>query len=401
MRRLGAYLRFANRVAGISLLIAFWSILLVAFIHHMAPRLDYLAGAPIGPDMPCDRPQCDFSVFWPAGILSAHKAFAIIYTPALFVAAAKILLIPGIPYETFFYPPTALLIFWPLAHLPFETAAFAWLLGSVACAVVLLRVSGFEWPVIIVGLLAPASLLNYQLGQFGIITGSVFLASVRLGERWGFLGGGLGGIFAIKPQLGLLLPFLWGTQRNLRALAGFILVLSSIVLLSFCLFGMPAWRAYLTLGRLQSLHILAAPFDPHGAQGWGVSIYWMVRSFGVSPAGASLFQLVSALLALAYLLSRAWPAERLGTIMVCLSLLVTPYANAPDMVAFSLVLAESARLRGWRIGLLDAVLFLWPGVCLVVSIATGHELTPLIVLAALLRAALPARSPVLPAPAQE
>ncbi|MBU6449105.1 MAG: DUF2029 domain-containing protein [Rhodospirillales bacterium] len=351
--------------------------------------------------MPCGKPQCDFSVFWPAGVLSVQKAFSVIYTPHLFVAAVKGLLLPGISYETFFYPPTALLIFWPLAHLPFEAAAFVWFLSSVVCAIALLRISRFEWPVILVGLLAPAALLNYQLNQFGVIMGAIFLAAIRLGERRGFLGGGLAGLFAIKPQLGLLLPFLWATQRNLPALVGFIFVLSGIVLFSFCLFGMPAWHAYLTLGRLQSLHILSAPFDPHGAQGWGVSIYWMVRSFGVSPAGANLFQLISALLVLAYLLSRAWPPDRLGTVMVCLSLLVTPYANTPDMVAFSLMLAESARQRGWRIGLLDALLFLWPGICLVVSIATGHELTPLIVLAALLRAALPASPPVLPAPAQE
>jgi len=101
MTRLCAYLRFANRVAGTSLLIAFWSVLVVAFVHHMVPRLNYLAGAPIAPDKPCGRPQCDFSVFWPAGILSAHKAFAVIYTPDLFVAAAKTLLLPRIPSRLF------------------------------------------------------------------------------------------------------------------------------------------------------------------------------------------------------------------------------------------------------------------------------------------------------------
>ncbi len=399
--RLLAYARFIDRLGGTLLLLAFWGVLLHAFAVHMAPRLHYLAGAPIGNDLPCHTPECDFGVFWPAGVLSVQKAFSVIYTPNLFMAAAKKLLLPEISYQTFFYPPTALLFFWPLAHLPFEAAAFVWLLGSTTCAIVLLRLSKFEWPVIIVGLLAPAALLDYQLGQFGVITGAVFLASIRLSESRGFLGGSLAGLFAIKPQLGLLLPFLWGSQRNLCALAGFLLAFSGLVLISIYLFGLPAWHAYLTLGRLQSIHILSAPFDPHGAQGWGVSVYWMVRSFGLSPMVANLFQLASAFLALACLISRTWPAERLCTVMVCLSLLATPYANTPDMVAFSLMLAESARQRGWRIGLLDAVLFLWPGLCLVVSIKTGHELTPLVVLAALLRAALPARPAVLPAPAQE
>ena len=399
--RLLSYLRFIDRFGGAALLLAFWSVLLVAFTHHMAPRLGYLAGAPVAPDMPCGRPQCDFSVFWPAGILSAHKAFTVIYTPDLFVAAAKTLLLPGIPYETFFYPPTTLLIFGPLAHLPFEMAAFTWLFGSTACAVLLLRLSGFRWPVIIAGLLAPASLLNYQLGQFGLITGALFLASIRLGQRKALAGGGLGGLFAIKPQLSLLLPFLWIRQKNWAGLAGFFIVALCLVALSLLFFGLQAWHAYLTLGRAQSLHILSASFNPHGAQGWGVSVYWMARSFGAAASWANLVQFAAAILALACLFGLRWPPERLCAGMACLALLATPYANAPDMVAYSLMLAESARQRGWRIGLLDALLFLWPGICLVVSIATGHELTPLIVLAALWRMALPARPPVLPALAQE
>jgi len=100
-----------------------------------------------------------------------------------------------------------------------------WLLGSAACAVLLLRLSGFAWPIIVVGLLASASLLNYQLGQFGVITGAIFLASIRLGERWGFWRN-----IRDKPQLGLLLPFRWLSQSNLRALAGFMFVMSA----SFC-----------------------------------------------------------------------------------------------------------------------------------------------------------------------
>jgi hypothetical protein len=127
----------------------------------------------------------------------------------------------------------------------------------------------------------------------------------------------------------------------------------------------------------------------------------MVRSFAGSPAAADLAQLAAALAALIVLFKARWSPDKLCACVVYLTLLVTPYANTPDMVGYSVVLAHSVCQRGWRIGLLDALLFLWPGLGLVISIATGHELTPLIVLAALLRAALPARPAVLPAPAQE
>ena len=71
------------------------------------------------------------------------------------------------------------------------------------------------------------------------------------------------------------------------------------------------------------------------------------------------------------------------------------------MVAYSLVLAESLRRRRWRLDLLDALLFLWPGLCFAVSQDVGVPLTPLFVVVAATRAALRARPAVLPGPAQE
>jgi hypothetical protein len=59
---------------------------------------------------------------------------------------------------------------------------------------------------------------------------------------------------------------------------------------------------------------------------------------------------------------------------VFLSLLVTPYGYAHDMVGYSIALAALAHRRGWRINILDALLWLWPTFSGVVD--PGIVLTP-------------------------
>ena len=56
-----------------------------------------------------------------------------------------------------------------------------------------------------------------------------------------------------------------------------------------------------------------------------------------------------------------------------------------NMVAYSVALAALAQARGWRIGPLDALFWLWPALCSIVFAATGTLCTPLIVVLALAR----------------
>jgi hypothetical protein len=68
-----------------------------------------------------------------------------------------------------------------------------------------------------------------------------------------------------------------------------------------------------------------------------------------------------------------------------LSLLATPYGYTDDMVGYSVALAACAARRGWRIDVLDAMLFLWPAFCPIVFMRTGVLLTPVVVAVAGLR----------------
>jgi len=397
-RKMREYARLAGKMGAYGLLAAFWGVFLVAFTAHMAPRFGYLTGRPIGNDAPCHKPECDFSVFWPAGILARAHDYATLYSAPAFIRAVNTMLPPSPNIETFFYPPTMLLPVAAISHLPFEWGAFVWMFGTLALAAVVLRLARVHWLVIAAGLLSPAALLNTEVAQLGALGGSLLLAGLLLAERRPALSGGLLGLLAAKPQIGLLVPAVYLAQRNWRGLGVFALWVLALAGASAWIFGPAAWRAYYMLGHAETARIMAAPFDPATSQGWGVSVYWLLRSFGLGLQPALALQAICALAAAGALfwLRPRLPGPAFTEIAVYLSLLATPYGYSTDMVAYSLVLAEAARRRGWRIGMLDTVLWLWPGFCLVVSIATGVLLTPVFVLAALLRAALRARAAVLP-----
>ena len=91
----------------------------------------------------------------------------------------------------------------------------------------------------------------------------------------------------------------------------------------------------------------------------------MMRSFGAGLPVSYLVQFAASLCCAAAVW-RLWqrPAvERLDRVAltVFLSLLATPYCYAHDIVGYSLVLAAQAHQRpGWRIDILDVLLWLWP-----------------------------------------
>jgi alpha-1,2-mannosyltransferase len=134
-QRVAEYVRVAWWMANYALLAAFWLTMIDAFYDHMAPRLSYLtAHRAIADDLPCAKPECDFSLFWPAGRLAREHAYTALYTPQIFVKTASAMVLPGSRLVTFFYPPHMLLPAALISHLPFEWGYFVWTFGMVLIA---------------------------------------------------------------------------------------------------------------------------------------------------------------------------------------------------------------------------------------------------------------------------
>ena len=132
----------------------------------MAPHLIDRSGKPLGPD---------FMSFYAASklALAGHAAGA--WSPVAHQAAEDGIFGRSLGYWAFFYPPAYLLLCWPLALLPYGVALLAWLGGTTAAFVVLLRqwAKGAPWVVL---LAFPALWLNLGNGQ----NAALFLSLIHI-----------------------------------------------------------------------------------------------------------------------------------------------------------------------------------------------------------------------------
>jgi alpha-1,2-mannosyltransferase len=404
LQRLGVYACLAWRISALSVLGFIWFEILLVFFSKMAPRLSYLTmHRSIANDPPCPAPECDFSQFWPAGILARTAHFSALYDPSAFWSVRQDLFFAGVSRIDWIYPPPMLLPAMLISHIPFETAFIVWSLTQAVVAILLLRWARLSWPIIIVTFLSPASLWGLELGQTGFLTNCFFLAGLLMVSRTEWRAGMVLGLLVFKPQAGILAPLALLAGRHNRTLIAAGVLVAFVLLLTTCFVGLTVWAPFFVLGHTAAQAILQASFGI-GYQQFGVSVFWMLRSFGLGLPLAYVLQLASALLA-SGLTWHLWRIEgdktRRIALTVCLSLLVTPYGFTYDMAAYSAALAMLAAQRGWRVDVLDAFFWLWPGLCPVVVMKTGLLLTPVVVTMAVVRmwgqaSPLPMRAAVLP-----
>lgn len=398
--RLNEYARLIRGFAAWGLLLAFWGLWIIVFLHFMLPRLGYLFGPElIGNDQPCGRPECDFSDFWRAG-LTARLPLEGLRQLALPLQPEALFVLPGGYAEGFPYPPPVLLPAALISHLSFETGFFVWTAAGIVLAVGSLRWAGLSWLVIGLALLSPAALWNTMLGQLGVAGGALLVAGLLQVHDRPLTASCLLGLLACKPQTGILVPAALLGLRGWRSMAGFAVICAGLVLLTLTLFGWPVWQEYLGHGRQGGASLLTATFAPRTAQASGVSVFWMLRSLHASVGLAGAVQLAVTGLIMAGTIW-LWAKGRMpvldkAALTALLSLLATPYGYTDDMVAASALLAALAERRGWRIGLREAAFWLWPVFCPTVSALTGVLFTPLIVALVVWRVALPGAPPVLP-----
>lgn len=396
MNRLRGYARVAYPLVSTGLLAWMWWAVIQQFLGVMLPRLRHLGAEGLRiSDRPCGCPQCDFSVFWPAGLLARAHRLNDLFDPAAFLAFRHAVFSPAAELVNWFYPPTALLPVTVISYLPFEIAFWIWSACLTAACILLLRRGGFSGRVIAVAMLSPAALWNLELGQFGAFMGGVLAAGLMLAQRSPWTGGAVLGLLVFKPQYGVLIPFALLARGNWRAVAGCAAVAAGIIGLVTLLFGTESWSLYLKAGMIVSRQVLELPPNGFNYEKFGVSVFWMARSFGAGLREAYAMQGLSTVLAAAGVWA-IWRNQRGDTVKrmaltVFLSLLATPYGYTDDMVAWSVAVAALTERRGWRFGMLDVLFWLWPMLCPVITARTGLLFTPIVVALAMIRTLYEAR----------
>ncbi len=227
------------------------------------------------------------------------------------------------------------------------------------------------------------------LGQLdGVLACCVFVGLPQAAVRPA-LAGLLLGVEVLKPQTGLIAPIALLAAGRWRALVAGAVTVLALFLLPVACFGWTSWALYLHAGSALARGLLQANFGL-SYQLNGISVFWMGRSLGGSVTVAYAAQALAGLMAIG-IVWRAWRlpgADRLAVaaLTMLLTLFLTPYGYSSDMVGYTLALAVLAAWRGWRVSLLDGLLWLWPGFIVLFTMTTGVLLTPLVVALASFRA---------------
>ena len=326
----------------------------------------------------------DFSNFWSASKLALSGEPAAVYDMARQYAVQQQEFGAQTGFYPFFYPPTYLLICWPLAAAPYLTALAIWLaVTGFAYQAVIRRIG--EGAVGLVPVLAfPAVFVAVGHGQNALLTTAILGAAALSLDRRPIAAGVLLGLLAFKPHLAVVAPLALIAAGRWRALAAAAVTACALALVSLGAFGLDAWKAFIAAAPAAKAVLDDKLMDVEKLQ----SVFGAVRLLG---GGASLAYVAQALVGLPVigillLLARnkALSGEAVGALVATAAALTSPYFLDYDLalLAIPLAWATAQGLKGgflpWEKSILIFA-FALPAFSRVIAFAFGVPLAPLAV----------------------
>jgi alpha-1,2-mannosyltransferase len=330
-------------------------------------------------------PEADYSNLWAAGKIAAAGHSETLYDGQNFVAWRQRTFGDGIERLDWLYPPPMVALGLVVTRLPLLPGYFLWILVTSSLSVWALRGAGLSWSVVLFGLFGPPTWRGMILGQYAPMAAAFSVAALLQAGRAPIRAGLAVAFVTLKPQLGSLIPVVWIAQRRWAALVAASLGTLSIAAASTAALGVGIWPAFLVGSSVSGRALLETVF-PGGYPVNGASVYWMARSFGLPLVICYVAQIATAVIAagLAWTAARRRSETGAAAFTVCMTLLVSPYLYASDLVAYSIVVAMLAIRRGNFVSL-PVLLWLCPGISEVFAVLTGKVLLPVpVVVAAVL-----------------
>ncbi len=167
---------------------------LVDLLRQTRDGLTDGAGRPFGDD---------FINFWSGPFLAWHRCAAEIYNFDAFHAFEQSIVGVHLQGYNYSYPPVLLVLTAPLALMPYFPGLVLWLSAGWFAFYRALRLAMPKGRTLLLALATPAVFINTVAGQNGTWTAALFGAGLGLLDRWPIIAGGLLGLLAYKPQLGI------------------------------------------------------------------------------------------------------------------------------------------------------------------------------------------------------
>jgi len=238
------------------------------------------------------------------------------------------------------YPPHILLFIWPVGLIPYLPAFVLWTALGLSIFLYVARAGGVERTLLPFIAVAPAVTLNVFFGQNGFFTAALLIGGLINLDRRPVLSGILFGILTIKPQLGLLLPFMLVVTGRWRTIVSAVATVAVLISATTWLYGAGIWIAYVNQvlpmqyylqEHGENLLFLTIPsfFYALRLVGLPISVGWTVQALVSAVAVAAViwtfWRRRDQVLSMAFLITAIF--------------LATPYAMNYDMVVFGWVLA--------------------------------------------------------------
>ena len=250
------------------------------------------------------------------------------------------------PKMPFPYPPSFLLLLWPLGIFPYSLSYILWLPGTLALFVGTIFKTCSRLPFALgCAVVAPVCAYSIYYAQSGFLTGALLTAGILLAPTRPVVSGILLGLLSFKPQLGLLAPVALAAAGLWRTFAFACATVAGLVIIAAIAFGPEAWAAWIS-GMPEYSEWFQTPSP---GMVYRISVTDNLRLLGFSSNTAIAVQaLVST--AVAFL---TWVSFRRGfTRLSCAALLTGAILASPHtliydapMVVVSMILFIQARIE--------------------------------------------------------
>jgi len=319
----------------------------------------------------------DFIGFWNAAHRVRHGDIAAIYDPDTWERILSSTTGPVV-ISWFVYPPFTLFGLWPLGNATYNEAVAAWSLVPLAfyfaLIVLLAKRSGLGidanpageiWSrmqayAVLVAFSLPFLSANLFSGQTGTIIAVFFLGAAYFWPTRPVLAGICIGLLAIKPQMGLLMPFALMASGQWRAIVAAATTVFSLIVLSTVWLGAAIWTDYFRMSLLFG-QLVGGGYDQ--TRKLAVGPYVSLQGAGMPAALAGFFHVLVTVAVLGAIIQAFWRwrpnKHKMGkddgrldlrlALLAAGTLLVTPYSSSYDTPLLMLSIIPLLA-RSWRDG---------------------------------------------------
>lgn len=286
-------------------------------------------------------PAWDLCVYWSASRVALEHGAAAAYDWALLRPVEAAVFSSRTLFGPFAYPPTFLLLIYPIGKLSFSAAIAVLSLCGIAAYLVIFR-SAFEswrnyW--LIPALAFPGVWVTLLAGQNSLFTMAAAGGALILFRRHPIASGACVAMLCIKPQLGVLFPLFLLCRRQWTALLSAALFFFLYLMLTWFVLGSDTFFAF-TQSLAMFRHAIVENGGPtlYGAP----TVFAMLRVAGCTVAASYIMHTAVSLLVVA-LCAWLWCSScrfelRAATVPIA-SLLVQPYLIYYDLAWLAIPLA--------------------------------------------------------------